>query len=137
MRCIYNITPPKLCTGVAPRHQFTVLTKTFTTVEEKAELKAGMVIYCTQFTRRSVGPAKDFETKQVIPDSFRFEGKWKGHRVHWKMAEREIRHANAVELSVEEYEGQMFFRLFNEFTDAAAVTKVKETVKALEGMEDF
>lgn len=78
----------------------------------------------------SVGtPAKDYDTKQIMPGVYRHSQTVNGTTYSWKCGE--LRLNGRVKLVEDEYNGQVFFRMEGITTDL----KAKETLAAWETLE--
>ena len=76
---------------------------------------------------------RDFDTKEVIPGSYRHSQTVGGTTYAWKCAEKKI--TGVVKLVEDEYEGRTFYRMEGLAENLAQVTTVKTAAAELEGMD--
>lgn len=78
------------------------------------------------------GIVKDFNTKEVVPGSYRHTQTVNGVQLSWKCGALHLN--GTVKLVEDEYEGRVFYRMEGLAESAAAVTKVNEAYEALKDM---
>lgn len=78
------------------------------------------------------GIVKDFNTKEVVPGSYRHTQTVNGIQYSWKCGALHLN--GTVKLVEDEYEGRVFYRMEGLAESAAAVTKVNEAYEALKDM---